>query len=482
MGGTIPFVDPTDPDRLFLLGLSWSRYSMVQSQDGGESWQEVRLPQKDSPAGTVLFGEGGQVYVGSGRREDDAGGFAGIYVSDDGGTTWTWRTEPGTGPSMRPLFSALTPAIATLFRDSEAPGLMLAHVPAASVRLPGTSFGYGSPGQFLRSADNGRSWDRILDTIAVSISMGYYTSPTMLFRSGVHWIAGEMAGIRVSRDGATSWEPWHGPLSWRAGVLSLAMDPVELQVLYAARHDGLWVSRDFGQEWQATDPPFEDPPVVHLAFHPLDGKTLYAATRSALYVSRDRAATWSAVLTLSPRAGSPLRLRFHPQDKNAMYLVAGESLLATRDGGASWASVADQLAPAPWINDVAVDPFDPESLYAATPWGVYRTDVRKISTVTTGDEPGLPQRFAIGQNFPNPFNLGTVIPFVLDREGHVQLTIYDLLGQRVRTLLQGRLGAGAHTVLWDGQGHDGQPLASGVYLCRLQSGPRLAMRKLLLLK
>ena len=85
---------------------------------------------------------------------------------------------------------------------------------------------------------------------------------------------------------------------------------------------------------------------------------------------------------------------------------------------------------------------------------------------------------SLQQNYPNPFNRGTQIGFFLPRAGDVSLSIFNLTGQRVSTLVEGRQEAGPHTVTWDGRGAQGAPLASGVYLYRLVTGGRVQTRKL----
>ncbi|RMH89545.1 MAG: T9SS C-terminal target domain-containing protein, partial [Calditrichaeota bacterium] len=80
----------------------------------------------------------------------------------------------------------------------------------------------------------------------------------------------------------------------------------------------------------------------------------------------------------------------------------------------------------------------------------------------------VPERFFLSQNFPNPFNPTTTIPFGLPEEARVSLEIFNLLGQKVRTLLsRERLAAGYHRVVWDGLSDAGQRVASGIYFYRL---------------
>jgi hypothetical protein len=82
---------------------------------------------------------------------------------------------------------------------------------------------------------------------------------------------------------------------------------------------------------------------------------------------------------------------------------------------------------------------------------------------------GLPLRFALFRNHPNPFNPGTVIRYAWPTSTDVTLTIYNLLGQEVRTLVKSMMAAGYHDVYWDGKDGSGMQVASGVYFYRLQT-------------
>lgn len=90
----------------------------------------------------------------------------------------------------------------------------------------------------------------------------------------------------------------------------------------------------------------------------------------------------------------------------------------------------------------------------------------------------MPQGFALQQNYPNPFNPGTIIRFQLPSHGRVSLTIYNISGQLVRTLLDSSVSAGAHAVAWDGRDDHGQLVASGEYLYRIEAGRFVEMKKM----
>lgn len=94
----------------------------------------------------------------------------------------------------------------------------------------------------------------------------------------------------------------------------------------------------------------------------------------------------------------------------------------------------------------------------------------------------LPQQFALGKAYPNPFNASVTVPFVLDADAHIRLAIYDALGRRVRTLWDGAAPAGAHRVQWDGRDGSGRWAGNGPYFAQLDGGDVRAVTKIMLLK
>jgi hypothetical protein len=94
----------------------------------------------------------------------------------------------------------------------------------------------------------------------------------------------------------------------------------------------------------------------------------------------------------------------------------------------------------------------------------------------------LPTQFALDQNYPNPFNPATIIRFEMPRASAATLEVFNILGQKVRTLIDRQLPAGIYNVTFDGRGDDRRPLASGVYLYRLTTENYNRSRLMMLLK
>jgi plastocyanin len=95
------------------------------------------------------------------------------------------------------------------------------------------------------------------------------------------------------------------------------------------------------------------------------------------------------------------------------------------------------------------------------------------------DDRGLPTatEFALGQNYPNPFNPTTVLPYELKSAGLVQLSVYNVLGEKVADLVNEQQAAGSHSVNFDASA-----LSTGLYIYRLTSGNRTQSAKMLLMK
>lgn len=95
---------------------------------------------------------------------------------------------------------------------------------------------------------------------------------------------------------------------------------------------------------------------------------------------------------------------------------------------------------------------------------------------------GIPVQFNLSQNFPNPFNPTTTIQYTLSEQTHVSLAVYNLLGQRVRTLINEKKPAGRYRVLWNGLNDSGSMVGTGIYFYRIQAGDYVDIKKMVYMK
>ena len=108
--------------------------------------------------------------------------------------------------------------------------------------------------------------------------------------------------------------------------------------------------------------------------------------------------------------------------------------------------------------------------------------VSTVSRSSSVDFKLIPGSFALHQNYPNPFNPRTEIQFDLPENGIVEVAIYNLMGQKINTLISGEMEPGFHTIDWNGKDMNGHSVASGMYFYSFSSKGFKSTRKMLLLK
>lgn len=103
-------------------------------------------------------------------------------------------------------------------------------------------------------------------------------------------------------------------------------------------------------------------------------------------------------------------------------------------------------------------------------------DVKEVNT------PTKPTVFSLAQNYPNPFNPKTMIRFALPKDSWVKLEVYNILGQKVKTLVDEKLAAGVKEVEWDGRDGKGLEVASGIYFYKIKADDFSDVKKMVMLK
>ncbi len=108
----------------------------------------------------------------------------------------------------------------------------------------------------------------------------------------------------------------------------------------------------------------------------------------------------------------------------------------------------------------------------------------RIDRLTTSSKnaSSLPTTFTLNQNYPNPFNPETTIDYYVAQGSHVELAIYNLLGDKIKTLVSGYQAAGNYSIKWRADSDDGSLVASGVYFYKLTAGDYTDSKKMTLMK
>ena len=135
---------------------------------------------------------------------------------------------------------------------------------------------------------------------------------------------------------------------------------------------------------------------------------------------------------------------------------------------------------------INVDPTDPSTVYfVVVSQNDAGSDFDYTLTFTDGamsTDPEIPDKFSISHTYPNPFNPQTNIQIDLQNPQRVQVYIYDIKGQMVKTLVNRQLVAGQHVFTWNGRNYQGLPVSTGTYFVRIKGKSQERWQKVTLLK
>ena len=168
-------------------------------------------------------------------------------------------------------------------------------------------------------------------------------------------------------------------------------------------------------------------------------------------------------------------------DENNTKWICVYNMIVSFDG-ISWRSYAKEGGE--YYKKLAVD-------HDNVLWMVGRSRIERVDLAGIGkyagptsvdEEETLPEGLAILGNYPNPFNPSTTIEFILPETGFVDLVIYNIAGQKVRTLLSGQMIPGVHDIVWNGRDESGRAVSSGVYITHLKTRDKVTAKQMMLLR
>lgn len=337
---------------------------------------------------------------------------------------------------------------------------------------------------FKRSSDYGVTW---VDSVAISDNVTINNKPEIAYGTGNLVIAGENTSdstihvVRNTSEGASG--------SWDWGN-SIALDKSGAKhrnPSIAASHDTsgsepvFWVFAD----WHRTSPP------PNFTIH--------------YYYSTDGGATWPSQTGFEDTSGFANRL--YPSIHVLPELGSSDITLVYRYEGApaelrQMLKENQQSTPSAWtpIPTGGVNGYEPGAFPPHKGFTLRNTDSTVNSAVIyeynqgvyldaswitdVEDEIGdvVTKKFTLGQNYPNPFNPATAIEYSLDNAGDVEIAVYNILGQKVKTLLKGYVPAGEYRIVWNGTDEEGISVASGVYLYKIKSKDQTETKKMVLMR
>ena len=206
------------------------------------------------------------------------------------------------------------------------------------------------------------------------------------------------------------------------------------------------------------------------------GDTIYAAGTDAGYnhpVAYYKAVNGDNLWTPLTVSGFPTEMEATAIEVGAdtVYCAIGSDIYYLPVGGSAW-SLGYSYPVGTRINFLYWD-----DLMAGSDFGLYSFYNVNSGTAINGDSPVITKDFKLYQNYPNPFNPTAVIRYQIPESGSVNLTVYNVLGQRVVTLVNSNQSAGMHAVILDGSN-----LSSGMYFYTLKAGSLVQTRKMVLMK
>lgn len=323
------------------------------------------------------------------------------------------------------------------------------------------------------------------------------------------WGASQNPAIVRSENGGTDWIDSGSGLPAFMRALSIDQSPINPDLLLVggvvAQGYCLGRSEDHGATWTITHQPF--PPgessvlwrPTEIKFSELADSIVFVAvedmwdgTSGRLYRSNDAGWTWTRMElpeVNSIRVSAEARIMFHPSLSNVVYFSPGEGfgnqwltpIMRSIDGGSTWSALGDDQPYSLGFVHCSINRLDPPTLIESV--GGSPEDIQVVIYTDTIGVTDLVQKsvlaaeFAIDRIYPNPFNPSTNLNWSISRATNVEIVVYNLRGQRVRTLVSGLQVAGEHEVLFEAG-----ELASGVYLVELNAGGESLTQKILLLK
>lgn len=359
-------------------------------------------------------------------------------------------------------------------------------------------------GLFLKTTDGGQSWHQqgfLPDSVSYLIGMCFLTEQ-LGFVTGDRSPGGTAIILKTTNGGA-DWTPLTIPDS--IGFLRhiIFVDSLHGFAVgyryYQERVGGVILETpDGGTTWVQhlfpTIDSFWDIRFVDQSTGYVVGYDLFAFT-GVIYKTTNSGVNWIPIAM----AQDTIRLegiQFAPNSSTGIVYgetVRSDSLSAhliptiarTTDGGVSW--VFHEISQLPEWTLLLGGKLITDSIgYVCG--GDFNTQGVMLHTSNVGatfvppPEGAIPQDYYLYPNYPNPFNPSTTIAYDIPQQEHVVVSVYSLVGQEIVTLVDKSQEAGHHRITWNGQNHTGATVSSGLYVCRLQAGPYVASRKIILFK
>jgi len=305
------------------------------------------------------------------------------------------------------------------------------------------------------SSDTGKNWTQVNNGFT---DLGVYALDTI----GTNIFAGTFEGsVFLTTNNGTSWKNVSNGLNHNP-VNALA---VSGNIIFAGVIGGVYFSTNNGTNWTQVNNGLMNTQIQALA---VMGNNLFASTNLGVFISTNNGTNWTQV---NNGLTTPNIWCFITTGTNIF--AASNGVFLSTNYGTNWVPVNDGGLP---LNDLSCFAINGNNIFVGTGEWIWKRPLSELVGVFK-DINDLPKNFTLSQNYPNPFNPTTKIDFEIPSEGYTVIKLYDLLGNEVSTLLKEIKKAGYYSIILNAS-----YLPSGMYLCKMQSGIFVSVKKLMLTK
>jgi hypothetical protein len=387
----------------------------------------------------------------------------------------------------------------------------------------------------IRSTNGGQNWETVYRKGTQFGALR--VDPTNSQIVYVSWISvanQEANEEAMSTDGGFSWRPLFETGFYPTAVVEI--DPQDRRTVYMGTSASLYRSTNHGTSWDTLGQ-FPATELVSLAIAASNDSILYVGCiQGGVCKSTDKGQTWATMPFISRLQAGPL-MAVNPRNPDEVYAAIGgidttepRGIYKSTDGGQTWIEKDSGLR----VGDrqvfvIKIDPSNPNTIFVGTAladssstWLSWSTDggeswvpfnnglprtnggitsfvidtlhnkmfagaaaypfsdggIYIINSPVSGVKPIRgPSTFSLSQNFPNPFNPSTKITFSLQSRQHVRLDVFNILGMRVASVVDGYYEMGEHTIAWNAAAEP-----SGVYFYRLITSEFVETKRMILIK
>jgi photosystem II stability/assembly factor-like uncharacterized protein len=480
-------VNPSDPNKIYVMDVGFMR-----SADGGATWNLSNQTHVDHHA--LAFNPSDPNYLING---DDGG----IYISTNGGSTWSGPKEmPNTQFYEIGLDYNNPQKLYGGTQDNNTIRTQTGNLDDWHSLIGGDGFyvivDYTDPdiiyaeaqnGYLEKSTDGGLNFDNARNGINQNEPTNWST-PVVMDPNDHNVLYYGTDRVYRTTNGANNWtvispDLTDGIPGTRLGtVTTIDVAATNSNVIYAGTDDShVWVTTDYGTTWTDISGSLPYRWVTRVKVDPNNENNVYVTfsglkwhdPQSHVFKSNDMGANWTDISSNLPDA--PVNaFAIDNNDPNKLYLGCDVGAFVSFNGGTSWQPIADGL-PVVSVYDIKIHLQENYLAIGTHGRSMYKVDLNQL--VELKEKPNQLSEFNLSQNYPNPFNPSTNLSYVIGNSSFVTLKVYDVLGEEVATLVNEEKSPGAYNINFNAE-----HLSSGVYYYTITAGSYTKSMKMVLLK